>query len=164
MNAYVIKAGEHFSAHPIKPYMGKSVFTVTVNFDESCRYNLNSVDQLDVNKLFGVSFGNHEENSIRLGWAYNLDSLKMDLFTYTYEDSVRKINKIGSCNLNEDVIIKLKLNFSAGSYQTTSLISIPQDQVFNYKYPALKIGYYLYPYFGGNNPAPHDMTIYMDFE
>lgn len=164
MKAYIIKAGEHFSAHPIKPYLGKTSFTVTVNFDESCRYNLDSIDQLDVNKLFGISFGNHEDNSIRLGWAYNLDTLKMDIFTYTYEDGARKINKIGSCNLSVDIVIKLKLDFSGGTYQTTSLISIPEEQVFTYKYPALRMGYYLYPYFGGNNPAPHDMIIYMEFE
>lgn len=164
MKTYIIKKGEHYSAHPVKPYFGKTSFKVTVNFDESCRYDLGGVDQLDVNKLFGVSFGNHEVNSIRIGWAYNLETLKMDIYTYTYENSVRKINKIGSCSLAENVVINLKLNFGSSTYQTNSIISIPQEQVFAYSYPALKAGYYLYPYFGGNNPAPHEMSIQMDFE
>ena len=164
MKAYIILKGEHYSSHPVKPYFGKNTFKITALFDESCRYDLGNVDQLDVNKLFGVSFGNHESNSIRIGWAYNLESQKMDIYTYTYENSVRNINKIGSCNIGEEVSIQLKLNFSNSSYQTTSSISTPADQIFNYEYPSLRVGYYLYPYFGGNNPAPHDMTIYMDFE
>ena len=160
MKTYIILEGEHYSTHSVKVYTGKTALPFTVNFDESCRYDLGSIDQLDVNKLAGVSFGNHEINSIRIGWAYNLNTLKMDLFAYCYENGTRIIHSIGNCNLSENVSIKLELNFKNNSYKISLNESAIQE--FPYNYPALKAGYYLFPYFGGNNPAPHDMIIYLD--
>jgi hypothetical protein len=161
MKTYIILRGEHYSTHPFKLYTGKTSLPVVVNFDESCRYDLGTIDQLDVNKLAGVSFGNHETNSIRIGWAYNLTTQKMDLFAYCYQNTARIINAIGSCNLSEEVSIKLELNFKAHSFKIS--LAGAASQEFAYNYPSLKVGYYLFPYFGGNIPAPHDMTIYMDF-
>lgn len=160
MKEYLIKQGEHYSDHGFKLYLGKKDFNITVQFTESCRYNLGDVDQLDINKLFGVSFGDHQKNSIRIGWAYNVFTDKIDLFYYTYENGLRKYNKVGECFINEILTIKLNLNFSNKTFSVTI-----QDitTVVSYKYPFLKMGYYLYPYFGGNEPAPHDVIIKMDF-
>jgi hypothetical protein len=160
MKKYVIPAGEHYSTHSVKIYSGKTSLPFIVNFDESCSYDLGTIDQLDVNKLAGVSFGNHETNSIRIGWAYNLETQKMDLFAYCYENGVRIIHPIGNCNLSEDVSIKLELNFKNNFFRVTRADSAFQE--FSYTYPFLKAGYYLFPYFGGNNPAPHEMIIYLD--
>lgn len=160
MKKYTILEGEHYSTHSIKIYTGKTSLPFSVNFDESCRYDLGTIDQLDVNKLAGVSFGNHETNSIRIGWAYNLITQKMDLFAYCYENGTRLIHPIGNCNLSEDVSIKLELNFNGNTFKISLAGSAFRE--FPYKYPALKAGYYLFPYFGGNNPAPHNMIIYLD--
>ena len=79
MKEYVIKQGEHYSNHELKLYLGKKSFKITFQFDETARYDLGDIDQLDINKLCGVSFGSHEINSIRIGWNYNLFTDKIDI-------------------------------------------------------------------------------------
>lgn len=160
MKKYTIPKGEHSSDHPIKLYTGKSSFNFSVNFDESCRYDLGTIDQLDINKLAGISFGYHQTNSIRIGWAYNVINQNIDLYSYCYLNGNRLTDTIGSCSIGVDTSIKLNLNFKANTFNIT--LNGGTNHEFIYKYPFLKLGYYLYPYFGGNNPAPHEMVIYLD--
>jgi hypothetical protein len=162
MKKYTIKQGEHYSKHDFKLYLGKKDFEIIVKFTESCRYNLGDVDQLDINKLWGVSFGNHEKNSIRIGWAYNLFTDKIDLFYYTYENGIRKYEKISECFIGEIVTLELELNFNGGFWIRGTGITWESGQFHPYKYPFLKIGYWLYPYFGGNEVATHDIEIELE--
>lgn len=156
---YTIKQGGHYSTHTFKPYLGlKKEFLITVQFTDSCRYNLGDIDQLDINKLWGVSFGLHEKNSIRIGWAYNTFTDKIDLYYYIYENGIRKYQKFSECFINEIVTLKLYLNndnFYLEKNNTWDAVEVP------YVYPSLKLGYYLFPYFGGNEVAPHDIIIYL---
>jgi hypothetical protein len=160
MKKYTIKKGEHYSTHLFKPYLGfKKEFNLTIQFTDSCRYNLGDIDQLDINKLFGVSFGDHQKNSIRIGWNYNLFTDKIDVFSYVYEGGVRKYEKIEEVFINEIFTLKLDLNFTNNAF---SIISDTTIYFREFGYPKMKLGYYLYPYFGGNKPAPQDIIINME--
>jgi hypothetical protein len=156
---YTIPKGEHYSSHPFSFYSGsKKNFVITALFDESCRYDLNSVDQFDINKLWGVSFGDHQKNSIRIGWNYDAQKDEIILSVYTYENGQRKYRQVSTCRINQLFLLSLTLNKSSYTVsEGLGSIEIP------YKYPWLKAGYYLYPYFGGNQPAPHDVHIQLTF-
>jgi len=70
---YKIEKYDHHSS-PIRLgfWWGRDRFRWAVTFTESCRYDLKTADQLDVNKLCGIGYlpGHHKE-SARFGWRYN---------------------------------------------------------------------------------------------
>lgn len=159
MKTYIIPKGWHYSLHLPKPYLGiKKNFNIKVKFTDYCRYNLDNPDQQDINKLFGVSFRHHHNNSIRIGWYYNPITDKIHIYAYEYENGVRRFARVGEVNIDEIVYIDLKL--LSHSYEI--LIRGGGFLNFMFNYPTIKMGYYLYPYFGGNQPAPHDVKIEME--
>ena len=130
-----------------------------VIFSENCLYKFNDVDDYDINKLFGLSFGFHHNNSIRFGW--NTDGDKIGIYAYCYNSGERIVYKITSLPTN--ITNSFEINVYNDFYQlsiynkmsnsvTTWTINKPQTP---------KWGYRLFPYFGGNKCAPHDMEIHM---
>ena len=159
MKEYIIFKGWHYSIHWPKLYNGnKKEFIIKVKPNDSWRYNFNNIDQQDINKLWGIGFGNlllgdHHKNSIRLGSYYNPVSENIQWFDYSYENFIRNYGFITLSNINELIEFPFKLkenSFIIGNKE------VP------YKYPEDRTGYYLFPYFGGNNPAPHDVKIKME--
>lgn len=161
MTNYIIKQGEHSSSHGIKFYTGKSNFQITAIFYESCMYDLGDSDQENINKLCGISFGNHQKNSIRIGWNYSLVTKKIRIFYYLYENSVRRSEEICSVNVGDVLSLSLRLETGANYF---IIFNNKFLKLVNYKFPFLKLGYYLYPYFGGNKVAPHDISLSLYFE
>ena len=130
----------------------------TAIFDSSAIYTTAiGNNQIDVNKLYGFSDNqaSHHVFSARIGWSWNNDSLR--LFGYTYNDSVRTIKPLAivsigrliDCNIGIDTLHKQYLFTING--QTTPM---PRTA----KTPRI-VGYKLYPYFGGDEMAPHTVTI-----
>ena len=161
MKTYIIPKGWHYSLHLPKLYDGnKKEFLIKVQPDDSWRYNFNSADQLDLNKVWGIGFGNillgdHHKNSIRLSWWYNPRLDIIGWFYYYYENSVRKYGFIRSSKINELVEFPFILNddsFEIG------------DEVVPYIYPEDRSGYELFPYFGGNRTAPHIIKHKLNIE
>lgn len=155
MKTYIIPKGWHYSLHLPKLYDGnKKEFVIKVKPDDSWRYNFNSVDQMDINKLWGIGFGNilfgdHLKNSIRLGWYYNPKSENIQWWSYLHENFTMKFGFLTVSDINELIEFPFKLNDDSFTIenQTTPFI-----------YPEDKTGYYLFPYFGGNRTAPHMIT------
>jgi len=127
-------------------------------FDSSAIYStVDNNDQQDVNKLFGFSDNqaSHHAFSARVGWSWSNNALK--LFGYTYNDSIRAIQQLAivpigqevDCNIGIDTLRKLYLFTVNGT--TTSMPRTAKTTSI--------IGYKLYPYFGGNEVAPHKVTI-----
>ena len=72
---YTIKKNRHRSVIKVNRTKKQS-FDIQVQFDESAQYTSQNPDnQLDVNKLWGVSDcgTTHSKNSIRFGWRWDLD-------------------------------------------------------------------------------------------
>ena len=134
-----------------------SVLGFLVEFDGSCRYELPKEDQEDINKLFGFSLGfNHHKDSARFGWFYKKDQIH--LYSYTYSNSKRSYEFITKLELNKIYslsIFSFNNEFEFSVSYGGELIAI--KKVKNNK--PFSIGYKLWPYFGGNNPAPHDIKI-----
>lgn len=151
---YKIKKNRHRSGYRYKADK-RNLIEFQVIFDESAIYTSKSAyNQADVNKLYGVSDcgRNHMEYSIRFGWRYYDNKLQILWFKHTggfFTFGVIKevqINEIINCSLEitED-------HYILGVDGTHAITDRTCMQ--NYK------RYYLYPYFGGDETAPHNITI-----
>lgn len=129
-----------------------------VAFHPNCRYNLNSYDQDDWNKLFGkmpISIKGHQYNSFRFVWRYNLKERKIELGAYIYQEGVLIKESIGFVHMKESYALELKqignkVHFLINGVSVYSLVG---------RLPL--IGWQLGAYFGGNIKAPHEMDIYI---
>jgi hypothetical protein len=153
---YRIKAGGHSSYSKIASFR-KDLLDFDVRFDSTAVYAIGE-KQGDINKLYGFNdcgqdIYNHRF-SARVGWNWHNDSLK--LFSYTYNDGVRRTVFLQSIELG-------------GTYNCKILIT-PGSYIFSIDGKTLDIAprgcsdlslsrKYLYPYFGGETPAPHEVVI-----
>lgn len=149
-----------------KQYCNQSTYTPVeysrqeciVKFDSTAIYTtLTPVNQLDINKLFGFSDNNddHHQFSARFGWRWSDNSLQ--LFGYTYNNGVRAFKKLGTVKIGTE-------NYCSIQVQGASYIFTLNDAVDSMarKSTTEKAkGYKLYPYFGGDEPAPHDIHIWI---
>jgi hypothetical protein len=167
MKTYHIPAGHHYAPHLPRFYFGKNNFTIHFCFDKGCEYKIQGEDSADINKLFGVSFGQHHKNSIRIGWNSVGDG-NINLYYYAYNNGNRSYSFIGTCKMYVEQTIKIELDFKRNVVQITNSVTGSEKSVRTkeivFIYPNLKVGYYLYPYFGGNRTAPHDMYIDLKIE
>ena len=155
MATYRIKKGKHRSGIHVRPHFGTKRMAWTVRFDESCTYDIGMPDQLDVNKLCGISHGLHHRDSARFGWASVGN--RIELFAYYYKDGARSFNSMGVHDIGKDIELHINVNdayemtvASDGTIYRDRLVRSPK---------ACKYGYMLYPYFGGNQTAPHDVKL-----
>lgn len=155
-----IKKGMHYSFVLPKIYWDKKNLSYDILFTESCTYNLCTADQYDINKLFGLSFGFHHNNSIRFGWRWNIETCCIDIFAYAYVNWIRnKETKIYSAKINQVNRYSIKVQPEIYELTITDL-KFGYKTICEIKHGKLnKLGYALHPYFGGNMKAPHDMEI-----
>ncbi len=161
---YIIPKNWHYSLHVPQIYLGeKNYFELRVKFTDSCRYNLFNVNQSDINKLWGISFGsiNPHLNSIRIGWDYNIDKDQIDLYSYYYILGVRYTKFLCSLEINTYYSIELFLMDNSFDINVELYYQYDQNiyQQFDFTYPDTKLGVYLFPYFGGDEKATHKMII-----
>lgn len=158
---YFIPKNWHYSLHLPWRVDTKKIFRFKVTFDLNCLYDLNSIDNLDINKLYGFSFGNnHHKNSIRIGWNCQEKNDKISLFAYWYQNGDRNSIKLLDVDIFQEIQITMINLPSSNKCQIVigkNIFSIP----FNYKDIERK-GWRLFPYFGGNQKTPHAMNIYLE--
>ena len=155
---YVIRKGNHSVDGDHFKILRTNRINCEVVFDSTAAYQSGLPEnQLDVNKLIGFSdcTNNHHQNSARIGWAWNGQAVR--LYAYAYVNGERVIKPLGDFPLNRPVTCSVAATgdqyyFSAG----TIVDSISR---FCASYSGTR--YKLYPYFGGNEVAPHDITIRM---
>jgi len=139
-------------------YFKMKDINVKVKFDESCLYEPFD-EEHDINKLWGIGFVYHHKNSARFGWRAM--GKIIEIHTYCYVDGKRVSEKLIECQPNEWLeldldVFKDRYQFKAKNIDgERALKNIEKGktsflQLFTYK---------LFPYFGGNNPAPHNMGI-----
>lgn len=152
---YLIPAGSHYSNNSTLKAVKTSEMKFAVKFDSSAIYTtINPLNQGDINKLYGFSEGyNNQYNSARIGWNWNLG--KLNLFAYVYKKGVRSFKKITSVAIGAEHTCSIKV--SGASYIfTVNGISVTLSRALT---TATASGYQQYPYFGGDEVAPHNITI-----
>jgi len=158
---YTIPQGEHYalgydSTHFI--FLRATHLHFKAIFDNSAIYKTASAnDQSDVNKLYGFSDneGSHHVYSARVGWSWHKDSLR--LFGYTYNDSIRTIKQIAIVQIGKEIDCDIAVDTVNKQYLFNingRMTPMPRKAG-----TSLILGYKLYPYFGGEEVAPHTVTI-----
>lgn len=164
---YTIKQGNH-SASGLNFGIHSNGATVskTVIFHPNCQYDLGNVNQADINKLYGFSvglFNSNQYNSARFGWRWSIPKQKIELLAYVYVNGVR-INEwdqdIFICDINTNRSIYTEISVVGNQYRFETINIFDDEGVVKY-FPrsGSGAGYMQFPYFGGDEVAPHDMTI-----
>lgn len=165
---FTIKKGRHYSSpfFFLKRFLPsfKKSFHFTVEFDQACLYQLSGEDQLDINKLFGVGCNTifHHKNSVRIGWR-STNNTDIELVSYLYVNSIRQEERILSVVKPYEKTMCQILFIDEQVIITTTDINHTKTEVLNIS-KKQSWGFLLWPYFGGNKPAPHTLQIDLHFK
>ena len=155
---YTIRAGQQYCDQSIYKQTNYTELKFAVKFDSTAIYQTSSAaNQLDVNKLYGFSDNNedHHRFSARFGWRWSDGGLH--LFGYTYNNGEMNYEELGTISIGAEYGCAIKV--TAAYYIFTlndSSINMPRSST-----TATAIGYKLYPFFGGDEAAPHDINIWI---
>ena len=173
----VIKKGRHYPwgiplALPVWVKKNEGKFrTAKFMFTDSCMFDLKDEDQWDVNKLFGFSIGHHHNTSFRFGWRPKLETQTIEIVAYEYHDGFR-FRTMPICEVELNTCYTFRIGYLPHinrSYYNVSdcktdklikdrfIVDFKNDVKLQKKWG---LGYTLGVYFGGNEKAPHDITIY----
>ena len=154
---YSILQGTHYcDKTTIKVFTGDHI-NFNVKFDSTAIYKTTDpVNQYDINKLYGFSEGTDNHlNSARIGWGWNNNALR--LYAYVYAGGVRSFKEISIVTIGEVICITISIAekeyiFSVNGKKLSMSRSMEVGTV---------TGYWQYPYFGGDEAAPHNTYIYI---
>ncbi|MEP1114877.1 hypothetical protein [Ekhidna sp.] len=153
---FFIPSGKHDNGMKIQSLQTKTLKFSAI-FNETAIYETQTLEnQEDINKLMGFSDCNshHHKNSARFGWRWLNNQL--EIHAYAYANGERITEYIGSVKLNEPYDYQIQLTNDAYVFYLEGLDPVRITR----KSPCTRGLYYmLFPYFGGNEVAPHDMTI-----
>lgn len=155
---YLIPANQHYAVNTGLEPMTKKELRFLALFDSSCIYtNRDPKNIYDINKLYGFSDCGtlHHENSARVGWLWNGKAI--ELHAYCYTDSLRNNKLLGTVAIGKPAELSMSVQanqyiFTYNGTQTTMPRHCNSSSI---------NGYRLYPYFGGDETAPHDIHIYI---
>lgn len=153
---YVIEKGAHHATLQYEP-VEVSTLGFKAKFDSSAIYKLaDAPDQEDINKLMGLAdcSTQHHTNSARFGWRWYGGALQ--IWAYCYVNGERSSQYMGNVGL--------------GQYHNYRILLEDHEYVFWLDEQQLRMpractgkaeGYKLFPYFGGDEPAPHDVDVWV---
>ncbi len=153
---YRILKGKNYCENNSYPLWKHSSLRFVAIFDSSCIYtNVDPANQADINKLYGFSDCTtpHHANSARFGW--NWINGAIHIHAYCYVDSVRQYKELGTVSLNKEV--NCSIETLPGKYVFT--LNGKRDTMQRHCTDSIANGIKLFPYFGGDEPAPHDIQI-----
>ncbi|ELR72459.1 hypothetical protein C900_01542 [Fulvivirga imtechensis AK7] len=158
---YIIKEGAHESNRTPKPF-DKKAMSFAAKFDKSAIYETQiEENQADINKLLGFSDCNnhHQDNSARFGWRWYNEQL--EIHAYCYVNGNRTIKYITSVSLDQMNDYKIEIVDNKYVFTVNNTVRVEVNKNANC---SGGINYMLFPYFGGDETAPHDIsvTVHMD--
>jgi hypothetical protein len=133
--------------------------TFRVKFDSSAIYKTRKAEnQYDINKLFGFSDNNttHHQFSARFGWRWSDDALR--LFGYNYNNGKRNFKELATIEIGRIYTCSITVAGSEYIFAVNGVETrMPREST-----TTMAEGYQLYPYFGGDETAPHDIFIWIE--
>ena len=153
---FLIKNGNHSAEGNSVEMLSRNFLNCQVQFDSSAIYeSLNTSNQADVNKLFGFSDcdTHHQENSARMGWAWSGKGLV--LYAYAYVNKERLIKMLATVSLYQPINCSIRAEGNQYYFRVNNLVDSLPRHCSDYNGSR----YRLYPYFGGDETAPHDIRI-----
>jgi hypothetical protein len=155
---YTIRAGQQYCDQSTYKQVSYNELKFIVKFDSTAIYQTVSANnQLDVNKLYGFSDNNddHHQFSARFGWRWSGGGLH--LFGYTYNSGEMNYEELGAINIGTEYTCSIKI--TPDNYIFT--LNNASKNMSRASVTATAAGYKLYPYFGGDEVAPHDINIWI---
>ena len=154
---FLIKKGNHYHSNfwqRLNLFCFSKRLSYKVRFSDSCWYDKVNADSNDLNKLFGFGGRDHQVNSIRLCWRPDfLQKGVIQVYIYWYDDGARSRKWFCDVDTNKFYIFTIQKNVNGFRISMTGRDDYIEHSKPN---PTWKR---LWPYFGGNNTAPHDMII-----
>lgn len=155
---YLIPANQHYAVNNAYQIIQEKEMRFMALFDSSCIYtSSNPENAYDINKLYGFSdCGSlHQENSARVGWLWN--GKVIELYAYCYSNGARNSALLGTTAIGTSVELGISVQpkqyqFTYNGTKTVLPRSCTMDSI---------QGYQLYPYFGGDETAPHDVHVFI---
>lgn len=137
------------------------VFSWIAKFDASAIYDLGTDDQLDTNKLIGIGYlPHHHTNSARFGWRFLPDKNCIELSAYCYIDGRRVTESISIAEMGRLYRLQLNVTRLAYVFDVYNLDhGLPVGGCAIPRRHKKKLQYGLWPWFGGNEVAPQEITI-----
>ena len=119
---YTSKQGKHFFTSKMRRLGIFDLFTnvvrVVVSFNDTCRYDLKSIDQLDWNKLIGITTSwNRHKQSFRIGWRYNLQSKVIEIAPYIYDRHTRYLYDGVSIAIPFNTFVSISIRIKPTTYE-----------------------------------------------
>ena len=152
---YKVEKNKHkFWPRPLLDRFANKSISFKAVFRSNCIYNFGDIDdQLDINKLYGLTSLKIHKNSARIGWRPEGNVIRV--FAYWYIAGVRGWKSLGHVQPNIENIFKVSIknnnyNFAFNDEELHIPITKKWYSIFTFK---------SYPYFGGNLKAPHAMDI-----
>lgn len=155
---YTIPQGQQYSDLSSFIPVSYSTLKFVVKFDSSAIYKtLDPVNQYDINKLYGFSDNNEEHHlySARFGWRWSEDALH--LFGYTYNNGIRDSKELGTIAIGSEA--DCSITAAAGQYYFS--LNGKVDSMTRASQTVMASGYKLFPYFGGDEMAPHTIHVWI---
>ncbi len=157
---YKIKKGKHSSGVHLGYFKGKSL-KVSFKLDDGAIYQSQSPEnQFDVNKLFGFTDCNAldpQQNSARFGWRWNPSTAKIEILAFVDHKGNHSFQDLGTTHPGE--VSEGTIALEGGKY---AFYYKGKRVVMNRNCSKNKMqGFKLYPYFGGQETAPHDIHIWL---
>ncbi len=154
-SSFKIRQGAHYCDQNTIKSVRTSEMKFLVKFDSSAIYQtLDPENQYDINKLWGFSedTDNHY-NSARIGWSWNNEALR--LYGYVYANGILNYQEITPVPIGSEITCRIKPAANTYLFNVNGVsISLPRSLS-----TSEAIGYQQYPYFGGDEAAPHLITI-----
>lgn len=155
---YTIQKGNQYCDGNNYKTIETNEMAFAVKFDSTAIYQTTSPEnQYDINKLYGFSDNNadHHQYSARFGWRWSDGALR--LFAYVYNNGIVDSKELATIPIGVEINCSIKV--AASSYLFTvngAVTSMPRTAT-----TEKAKGYQLYPYFGGDESAPHQIDIWI---
>ncbi|MFD2244969.1 hypothetical protein [Pontibacter ruber] len=152
---YTIPKGAHSATNNPFKLVSASKIRFQAVFDSSAVYTTTDpVNQGDINKLYGLSdcSSDHQTNSARFGWRWYNN--RLEVHAYTYYNKSRKSELVSTIEIGKPYTFELRLEDNKFVFELNGkTVSLPRACTGKGE------GYQLYPYFGGDEVAPHEIKI-----
>jgi hypothetical protein len=161
---FTIQQGEHYCSPTLAKTTLKNELVFKVVFDSSCVYQTaDTSNQKDINKLFGFSDcnTNHLTNSARIGWRWYLNKLQkyeLQLMAFVHTNGVIQPDIIISV-ADIGTVLNCRITCLPGKYEFEINGAIAEVER---HCTSRTVSYKLYPYFGGDETAPHRIRVFID--
>ena len=156
---YKIYKNSHYSLPPLPIFICGNEINKTIVISKEAWFEKKTVDDEDINKLFGVSFGINgvHKNSFRIGWKPSKYKHNIDLYAYYYNNEGKHTSEFLT------TIFTSYHYHMAIRWDTNNMFEVDIDGE-NYFMKRLKIEqsklkFFCRPYHGGQNRANRTYNI-----